>query len=403
MTTAPPADTTPTGSIAASSPPPSPEPGGDRPDPQDLPPGDHEAEPGGNRLMWLLAVVAIGFAVWRPLPPAEWLRLIDWQTMGALTGLLAITQGVERSGVLQVAARGLLARAGTARQLALVLCAVAAGLAALVTNDVSLFLLVPLTREIAMQARLPLARLVALEALAVNAGSSLTPIGNPQNLYLWHRSGESFGGFIAMMGPTVGLMLALLAATVVLTMPRTPITLAQAPRTTPTRPRLLTLSGVLFVGFVLALELHVWVPALIVVLAIYAIWHRPVIRRMDWALLATFALMFVDLHQLVALPFVEGLMARLPLNETLPAYLSAIAASQVISNVPATLMLAEHVPQLSALAIGVNVGGFGFVLGSMANLIALRLARAPDGLKEFHRISLPFLAVCAVLTGWWCL
>lgn len=190
-----------------------------------------------------------------------------------MTGLLAITQGVERSGVLQGAARALLARTGTARQLALVMCAVAAVLAALVTNDVSLFLLVPLTRELAAQAKLPLARLVALEALAVNAGSSLTPIGNPQNLYLWHRSGESFGGFIAMMGPSVGVMLVLLTATILLTMPGTPITIAPARHKTATQPRLLTLSVVLFVGFVLSLELHQWVPALAVVVAVYALWY----------------------------------------------------------------------------------------------------------------------------------
>ncbi|OWQ83806.1 citrate transporter [Roseateles aquatilis] len=368
--------------------------------PRENAPGDHDTGPGGNRLLWLLAVVAVAFALLRPISPTAWLGLIDWQTMGALTGLLAITQGVERSGVLQGAARALLARTGTARQLALVLCAVAAVLSALVTNDVSLFLLVPLTRELAAQAHLPLARLVALEALAVNAGSSLTPIGNPQNLYLWHRSGESFGGFIAMMGPSVAVMLGLLLATILITMPRTPITIAPVARRAPTQPRLLALSCALFVGFVVALEMHQWVPALAVVLVVYAVWHRQVLRRLDWALLATFALMFVDLHQLVALPQVAGLMARLPLDQPLPAYLAAIAASQVISNVPATLLLADHMPHLAVLAIGVNVGGFGFVLGSMANLIALWLARVPGGLAEFHRISLPFLAVCAVLVGW---
>lgn len=363
-------------------------------------PGDHDLGPGGNKLLWFLLFAAVVFAVLRPMSPQAWLGLIDWQTMGALTGLLAITQGVERSGVLQSAARALLARTGSARQLALLLCAVAAGLAALVTNDVSLFLLVPLTRELAAQAHLPLARLVALEALAVNAGSSLTPIGNPQNLYLWHKSGESFGGFIAMMAPTVGVMLLLLVATILITMPRAPIKLAADTRRTPTRPGLLALSGALFVGFVLALELHQWAPALAVVLAIYALWHRPVLMKLDWALLATFALMFVVLHQLAALPQVAALLRGLPLDQPLAAYVAAIGASQVISNVPATLVLADAVPSVAVLAIAVNVGGFGFVAGSMANLIALRLARAPGALKEFHRISLPFLAVCAPLVAW---
>ncbi len=369
------------------------------PTPSPTAPSTHNPPGGGNQLLWGLAVAALGFALWRPVSPGEWLGMIDWQTMGALTGLLIITQGVERSGVLQGTARALLARTHTARQLALVLCAVAAVLAALVTNDVSLFLLVPLTRELAAQARLPLARLVALEALAVNAGSSLTPIGNPQNLYLWHRTGESFGGFMAMMAPAVGVMLVLLFITILITMPGTKIELGAAQAQAPTQPRLLALSAVLFVGFVASLELHVWGPALAIVVVAFALFQRQVLMRLDWALLATFVLMFVVVHQLVALPWIAQLMGKLPTDVAWPTYVAALLTSQVISNVPATLLLAGGTGQLTALAVGVNVGGYGFVLGSMANLIALRLAREPHGLREFHRISLPFLLVCAVLVG----
>lgn len=370
----------------------SPTPSSQQPSPQDAPGG-------GNQLLWALAVAALGFALWRPVSPREWLGMIDWQTMGALTGLLIITQGVERSGVLQGTARALLSRTHTARQLAMVLCAVAAVLAALVTNDVSLFLLVPLTRELAAQAQLPLARLVALEALAVNAGSSLTPIGNPQNLYLWHRTGESFGSFMGMMAPAVGVMLVLLFITILITMPGTKIEVGAPKEPARTHPRLLALSAVLFIGFVASLELHVWLPALGIVVLAFALFQRQVLMRLDWALLATFVLMFVVVHQLVALPWIAAWMAKLPTDVAWPTYVVAILTSQVISNVPATLLLAGGTPQLSALAVGVNVGGYGFVLGSMANLIALRLAREPHGLREFHRISLPFLVVCAVLVG----
>lgn len=94
------------------------------------------------------------------------------------------------------------------------------------------------------------------------------------------------------------------------------------------------------------------------------------------------------------------LLERLPLDRPLFAYLTAIVSAQLISNVPATLMLGDRLPHSSVLAIGVNVGGFGFVLGSMANLIALRLARVSGGLAAFHRISLPFLVVCAACVGW---
>ncbi|WP_208510598.1 SLC13 family permease [Variovorax paradoxus] len=352
-------------------------------------------EGGGNGLLWVLVAVAVLFAFLRPRAPLDWLKLIDWQTVGALAGLLAITQGVEKSGVLQSAAQRLLARTTNLRQLALLLVASAAVLSALVTNDVSLFLLVPLTRVLATQAHLPLARLVVLEALAVNAGSALTPIGNPQNLYLWHRSGESFAGFMGMMAPTVGVMLFWLFAAVWLLVPRTAIALKPAADGAPVQPRLLALSGLLFVGFVVALDRHWLAAGLAVVFGAYLLFQRRVLRDVDWALLAIIALMFVDLRQLAELPFIAALMTQWPIAEGWRAYLAAIVSSQFISNVPATILLDRYVHDLPALAAGVSVGGFGCVLGSLANLIALRLAKLPNGLREFHRLSVPFLLVCA--------
>ena len=185
---------------------------------------------GGNGLLWVLLAAAVVFAVIRPRAPLDYVRLVDWQTVGALAGLLAITQGVERSGMLQAAAARLLSRTTDLRNLVFLLAASAAVLSALVTNDVSLFLLVPLTRVLATQAHLPLARLVVIEALAVNAGSALTPIGNPQNLFLWHRSGESFVGFMAMMAPTVAVMLFWLFVAIRFLVPRAPITLKPSGR-----------------------------------------------------------------------------------------------------------------------------------------------------------------------------
>lgn len=349
---------------------------------------------GGNGLLWVLLAAAVVFAVVRPRAPLDYVRLVDWQTVGALAGLLAITQGVERSGMLQAAAARLLSRTTELRNLVLLLAASAALLSALVTNDVSLFLLVPLTRVLATQAHLPLVRLVVIEALAVNAGSALTPIGNPQNLFLWHRSGESFVGFMTMMAPTVAVMLFWLFAAIRFLVPRAPITLKPSGETTPIEPRLLVLSGVLFIGFVIALDQRWLLAGLAGVFGAFLLLRPRVLLGVDWALLAIIALMFIDLRQLAELPAIAALLGRLPIGEGWRAYLAAIVTSQFISNVPATILLDNFVHDLPALAAGVSVGGFGCVLGSLANLIALRLAKVPNGLREFHRISIPFLLVC---------
>ena len=354
-----------------------------------------ETESGGNGLLWLLIVIAIGFAVGRPKSPTEWLALVDWQTVGALAGLLAITQAVERSGVLQGTARRLLGRVTHQRELAMWLTGGAALLSALVTNDVSLFLLVPLTRVLATQAELPLARLVVLQALAVNAGSALTPIGNPQNLFLWHRSGLDIAGFVVMMAPTVAVMLAWLFAAAWVLVPRKAIALQAGAPQGEVAPRLLMLAGVLFVAFIVALDRHQLLIGLGVVFGALLLYRWRVPLGIDWALLAIIALMFVDLRQFADLPMIKAWAGSLPIDKGVNAYLAGIVASQFISNVPATIALDRYVHDLPALAAGVSVGGFGCVIGSLANLIALRLAKLPNGLREFHRISIPFLLVCA--------
>jgi len=352
-----------------------------------------------NWLLWLLGAVALLFVLARPLPASAYVGLVDWQTLGALAGLLILTKGIERSGMLQRTASQLLSRVTDLRRLALLLVAFSAGLAAVVTNDVSLFLLVPLTRSLAAQAKLPLARLVVLEALAVNAGSALTPIGNPQNLFLWQSSGIGFAAFVAMMAPVVAIMLALLYGAVRWLVPQKHIELAP-----PAEPEALSLpwfaiSGGLLLAFLAALALHQLLLALALVAAVYLLCNRQALVQTDWALLLIIGLMFVDLRQLADLPLVNAVVKSLPIDQGLGTYLAGIVTSQAISNVPAAILLERHVHDLPALAAGVSVGGFGFFVGSLANIIALRLAQAPGAFREFHRIAIPFLLAVTIAAG----
>ena len=121
------------------------------------------------------------------------------------------------------------------------------------------------------------------------------------------------------------------------------------------------------------------------------------LARLDWGLLLVFVLMFIDLRLLAGLGGVRRLMAGLDLAQPLHLYFTGIAASQIISNVPAAIALAEYSKDWRLLAYGVNVGGFGLVLGSLANLIALRMAQDRRAWLSFHLYSLPFLLVAAAV------
>jgi Na+/H+ antiporter NhaD/arsenite permease-like protein len=150
-------------------------------------------------------------------------------------------------------------------------------------------------------------------------------------------------------------------------------------------------------AMVLAMEYGHAVPGALLLVLAFALLARRSLARIDWLLLATFAAIFLGLGHFAELPLVRHSLDRLALDRPLTLYAGGIVASQLISNVPATVLLLDRAHDAVALAVAVNVGGFGLAIGSLANLIALRLAGQPHGLRLFHRVSVPFLLVCAPL------
>jgi Na+/H+ antiporter NhaD/arsenite permease-like protein len=349
-------------------------------------------------MLILFAALALVLAVVDPQPWSRYRAWAQWPTLAGLLGLLVAIQGVRDSGLVQRAAWALVVRAHSVRTLGLLLVAASALLSMLLTNDVSLFLIVPLTLSLGTLCNLPVLRMVVLEALAVNAGSTLSPIGNPQNLLLWQHSALSMAQFAGAMAPAFAVMLALVLALAWAWLPAHRVAITPAPTAAPALAVGLGAWSALGLAFmVLAMECgHAgWGAA--VLLAACAWRARASLRRVDWGLLLTFAAIFVALGHLAELPFVQHAMAALDLHRPAVLYASAIVAAQAVSNVPATVLLLDHAPDVMALATAVNVGGFGLVTGSLANLIALRLARQPHGLRVFHQVSIPFLLVCAPL------
>jgi Na+/H+ antiporter NhaD/arsenite permease-like protein len=352
-------------------------------------------------LLWTLACVFLLLSLWHPGLIRGYPALVDWPTIETLAGLLLLTAGIEASGSLHRLAARITQRVHDERSLALFLAAASAVLAAALTNDIALFIVVPLTLTLADYAALPVARLVAFEALAVNAGSMSTPIGNPQNIFIWQSSGMRFFEFMQMMSaPTLIAVVCLSAFTFVAFRPRR-IVLQPVAESIQVRWPLFALSALLFVPFILAADMRHADWALLVVAALFLVFHRPVLRCLDWPLLLVFLLMFVDLRLLAGMPVVAGWLVHLDLERAGNLYLAGAGLSQLISNVPTTILLAGHSADWRALAWGVDMGGFGFALGSLANLIALRLAGARGSALTFHVWAAPFLLLAGGLGYVW--
>lgn len=344
-------------------------------------------------LLALVALVSLRPSVLPSLP-----ALVEWRTLEALAGLLILSRGLEDSGYLARLGRVLIRGVRNERALALALMGIAALLAAVVTNDVALFVVVPLTLGLRALATVPLGRLIVFEALAVNAGSTLSPVGNPQNLFLWQVSGLSFGRFLLTMIPFGLALLLLLAAMVPAAFPAQRVRVNEVGERPVPRRGLLSASAGLYPAFLLAVDLGHTFIATLVLGGVYLVWFRRVLAGVDWLLLAVFALMFIDFRLLASCASMGGLVGHVL---ALPGgtFTAGVLFSQVLSNVPAAIFLASFSSSWPALAWGVNAGGFGLALGSLANLIALRLAGQRGLWRDFHAWSLPALAGAWII-GW---
>lgn len=352
-----------------------------------------------DRFLHLLLIIACVLSAIVPFVPASWPAAIDWHTIVTLSGLMLLTKGIELSGYFDVLGRKMARRFVTERQLAIFMVLAAALLSTFLTNDVALFIVVPLTLTLKKWCAIPVNRLIIFEALAVNAGSLLTPIGNPQNILLWSRSGLSFLGFIGQMAPFGAAMMLSLLALTWFSFPARDIVKTPNTEGYPyQRPLLLSCVG-LYAIFLLCLDIGLPLYGLLAVFAGFLLLARRVLLQIDWSLIFVFAAMFIDVGLFTRLPPLQPAFAAIAGLSDGGVYALGVGLSQIVSNVPATILLLNYAPSSTQLAYAVNAGGFGLAIGSLANLIALCMAGERKIWLRFHYYSLPLLA-WAALVGW---
>ena len=341
-------------------------------------------------------------------PDAGYLSYIDVRTLAILFCLMAVMAGLQKPRVFQWIAQALLGRVRSARQLVLILVLLCFFSSMLITNDVALITFVPFTFTVlglageAVKERL-IIPVVVLQTIAANLGSMLTPIGNPQNLYLYGKAGLSLGAFVRLMLPyaAASLLLTVLWSLVQSRTCRAPIAVSFAEKA--------DLSGrtgqlaAYLVLFALALLTVARVVPCGVTLAVTAaallVIDRSIFARVDYSLLLTFVGFFIFTGNMGRLPAVSELLQAVVSGNEL---IAGVAVSQVISNVPAALLLSGFTDDFAALLTGVNLGGLGTLIASMASLISYKLiAREEGGIKGayfrcFTAANICFLAVLLV-------
>ncbi|MDE2489626.1 MAG: citrate transporter [Elusimicrobia bacterium] len=327
---------------------------------------------------WLLLAAAAGLLLTsvrvgrlpRPTRP-------ELEVVFLLFALFVAVKGLENCGLVARFSRAL--ERGRAIPLKLTLAAFF--LSMLLTNDAALIVLVPLTLALDVERR---DLLVILEALAANAGSALTPFGNPQNLFLyWYYRIAPLRFLAAMAEFSLPYLILLIPAALVL-VPERAVPAAPAPEPERAQPRAYVYGMLL--GLAALAVLRVLPVAAAGAVFVYALAFDRRSLRVDYALLLTFLCFFGFADN------VRHLLASGP-QRAGSVFLASALASQFISNVPAALLFAKLTTRWNALLWGANVGGFGSLAGSLANLIAYKLYVAGKSPKARAAFTARFLGI----------
>ena len=312
-------------------------------------------------------------------PDREYLGYIDFRTLALLYALMVVSAGLRKAGTFDSLAHLVCSRASGARALGVTLVAVTFFSSMLITNDVALLTFVPFAVVLlGMTGRgQDLILTVVLQTAAANLGSMLTPVGNPQNLYLYSYYELTAGGFFRITAPAwaLSLLLCLLGC---LALPRVKLApmLGEAPQP---EKRLLWLYLGLFALCLLAVfRLLPWYWLLAALVTALLALDRKTLVKADFMLLLTFVAFFVFAGNLARLEAVEALARKLLVGRE---YWAALLASQFISNVPAALLLSGFTDNARELLLGVDIGGLGTPVASLASLISLKLYSRSPGAK----------------------
>lgn len=300
-------------------------------------------------------------------PDADYLGYLHWHTMALLFGMLATLTAIARARVFHALGGKVVGAFRTLRGLVLGLVLLTAAASALFTNDIALLALLPLA-WISLERsghRGWTAYTFVLMTASANLGGMATPFGSPQNLFLFSFFEMPAMEFLRIMAvPTLAALLILGALCCFVPARHLTVQDLGAAHLSPRTP--------IYLGLFVLMLLIVFrlIPAWGVLAVPLTLWFadRRSLARMDWGLLVTFAAFFVFSGNLSRIPEVTDVLGSWMHTEPL---LTSILASQIISNVPAALLLAPFADAVSPLLIGVNIGGVGTLVASLASLIAL--------------------------------
>lgn len=339
------------------------------------------------------------------LPSKAYFSYINYKVLIVMFSIMITVTGLFEEDFFGFIAAFWVKRISQFKIIALTLVVLTFFLGMLMTNDAVLLTLIPFSVFIIKQTHQEkhLIKVVILQTFAANLGSALTPMGDPQNIYLYSNFSIPFMTFIQTMLPLSFFGLLLLLITTYVWVPNVVVT------KTITTPRLHMKRLIpFFVCFFLTLLtiLGAIDPVVLfgIVFVLVILFYRHLLRKIDLRLLLTFFVFFIATGNLGRITFIVDLIEPF-LQNTTTVFFTGIITSQLISNVPAAVLLSTFVPPslITALLIGVNIGAMGTLYASLASLITFKFVihDYPHVTKEYLRtytmLSIVYMVLLSLL------
>ena len=313
-------------------------------------------------------------------PDKEYLHYIDFRVLCLLLCLMAVIAGLKAIGLFDWLTYQLLHRTHSGRALGVILVLLPFFSSMFVTNDVALIIFIPFTLMLLDQlgCRQCIIPVTVFQTIAANLGSMATPVGNPQNLYLYAFYNLSIGDFFSVTLPLTAVsLIALFAASIPLMPCALPKRSMEKAVIRSSKQLMIYLALFLLCLLTVFRVIPYPVTTAITVIVLLLV-DRKLLRQIDYMLLLTFVCFFIVSENLGRVEGIRTFLQQLLRSNTL---LTAIGTSQVISNVPAAVILSGFTDAWKDLLAGVNIGGLGTPIASLASLITIKFYMKWPGAK----------------------
>ena len=328
-------------------------------------------------------VIAVTLAILSSFISIPKLSYIDFNVLILLFNLMVVVAAFKELKVLDSIAIGLLKKCNTYTSISLALVFITFISSMIVTNDVALITFVPLSIVIARKANINVLKIVVFQTLAANLGSSFTPMGNPQNLFIYSFYNLSPIDFFKITLPIVVLAVLFL---VLLVFKDKKMNLSlDLEDVKIDNKRDVYLFGGLFLIILLSV-FHVidYKVTFLITIVMVLILNKKLFSQVDYSLLITFIGFFIFVGNISTMDVVKNFMEGI-LNSPKSTFLASVLSSQVISNVPATMLLSGFTDHFKELLLGVNIGGMGTLIASLASVISYKIYASEFGNDNYMK------------------